>query len=46
MLDLSDARQKVSSVDKANVLSDIYGFWREILLMWQKHIQRSYDFNR
>ena len=25
-------RQKVSSVDKANVLSDIYGFWREILL--------------
>ena len=24
--------QKVSSVDKANVLSDIYGFWREVLL--------------
>jgi len=28
--DLADGRKKhVSSVDKANVLSDIYGFWRE-----------------
>jgi 3-isopropylmalate dehydrogenase len=25
-------RKQVSSVDKANVLSDIYGFWREIFL--------------
>lgn len=33
--------QKVSSVDKANVLSDIYGFWREVLLDVAKDIQRS-----
>jgi 3-isopropylmalate dehydrogenase len=25
-------RRQVSSVDKANVLSDIYGFWREVFL--------------
>jgi len=39
-------RQKVSSVDKANVLSDIYGFWREILLDVAKgYPEVKYDFN-
>jgi isocitrate/isopropylmalate dehydrogenase len=39
-------RKKVSSVDKANVLSDIYGFWREIFLDVAKdYIQVKHDFN-
>ena len=39
-------RQKVSSVDKANVLSDIYGFWREVLLDVAKgYPEVKYDFN-
>ncbi len=42
----SKRRRMVSSVDKANVLSDIYGFWREVFL----HVARDYpevkhDFN-
>lgn len=38
--------QKVSSVDKANVLSDIYGFWREVLLDVAKgYPEVKYDFN-
>ena len=39
-------RQKVSSVDKANVLSDIYGFWREVLLdVAGAYPEVKYDFN-
>ena len=38
--------QKISSVDKANVLSDIYGFWREVLLDVAKgYPEVKYDFN-
>jgi 3-isopropylmalate dehydrogenase len=39
-------RHSVSSVDKANVLSDIYGFWREVFLDVAKNYpQVKYDFN-
>jgi len=39
-------RKKVSSVDKANVLSDIYGFWREVFLDVAKGFPKvNYDFN-
>jgi len=39
-------RKQVSSVDKANVLSDIYGFWRENFLeIAQKYPQVKHDFN-
>jgi isocitrate/isopropylmalate dehydrogenase len=39
-------RKKVSSVDKANVLSDIYGFWREVFLDVAKGFpQVNHDFN-
>ncbi|MDD4487367.1 MAG: 3-isopropylmalate dehydrogenase [Methanothrix soehngenii] len=38
--------QKVSSVDKANVLSDIYGLWREVVLDVAKgYPEVKYDFN-
>ncbi len=38
--------QKVSSVDKANVLSDIYGLWREVFLDVAKgYPEVKYDFN-
>ncbi len=45
--DLAMKRNKqVSSVDKANVLSDIYGFWREIFLDVAKdYPQVKHDFN-
>ncbi len=39
-------RKQVSSVDKANVLSDIYGFWRENFLEVAKsYPQVKHDFN-
>jgi 3-isopropylmalate dehydrogenase len=39
-------RKQVSSVDKANVLSDIYGFWREIFLeVAGKYPQVKHNFN-
>jgi len=39
-------RNKVSSVDKANVLSDIYGFWREVFLeVAGNYPQVEHDFN-
>ena len=39
-------RSQVSSVDKANVLSDIYGFWREVFLEVAKdYPQVKHDFN-
>jgi len=38
--------KQVSSVDKANVLSDIYGFWREIFLeVAGNYPQVKHDFN-
>jgi tartrate dehydrogenase/decarboxylase/D-malate dehydrogenase len=38
--------QKVSSVDKANVLSEIYGFWREVFLdVAAGYPQVKHDFN-
>jgi len=45
--DLSEKRKKhVSSVDKANVLSDIYGFWRkEFEAVSAKHPGVTTDFN-
>ncbi len=45
--DLSEKRGKhVSSVDKANVLSDIYGFWRkEFEVISAKHPGVTTDFN-
>lgn len=45
--DLAENRKKhVSSVDKANVLSDIYGFWREELnAVAEKHPGVISDFN-
>ncbi len=45
--DLSEKRKKhVSSVDKANVLSDIYGFWREEFnAVAEKHPGVTTDFN-
>ena len=45
--DLSVKRgRKVSSVDKANVLSDIYGFWREVFLdVAAGYPQVKHDFN-
>jgi 3-isopropylmalate dehydrogenase len=45
--DLSEKRGKhVSSVDKANVLSDIYGFWRkEFEAISSKHPGVTTDFN-
>lgn len=45
--DLSENRKKhVSSVDKANVLSDIYGFWREEFnAISAKHPDITTDFN-
>ncbi len=45
--DLSENRNKhVSSVDKANVLSDIYGFWREEFNdVAEKHPGITTDFN-
>ncbi|HPT37457.1 MAG TPA: 3-isopropylmalate dehydrogenase [Methanothrix sp.] len=42
----SRRRQQVSSVDKANVLSDIYGFWREVFLeVAADYPQVKHDFN-
>ncbi len=42
----SKRHQKVSSVDKANVLSDIYGFWREVFLDVAKgYPEVKHDFN-
>jgi 3-isopropylmalate dehydrogenase len=42
----SRRRQQVSSVDKANVLSDIYGFWREVFLeVASDYPQVRHDFN-
>lgn len=39
-------KKKVSSVDKANVLSDIYGFWREVFLnVAQEYPAVTHDFN-
>lgn len=39
-------RKQVSSVDKANVLSDIYGFWRENFLeVAQEYPSVKHDFN-
>jgi 3-isopropylmalate dehydrogenase len=39
-------RHQVSSVDKANVLSDIYGFWREVFLdVAAGYPQVKHDFN-
>ncbi len=45
--DLAKNRKKhVSSVDKANVLSDIYGFWREEFnAISEKHPDVTTDFN-
>lgn len=45
--DLAEKRKKhVSSVDKANVLSDIYGFWRkEFEAVAAKHSGVTTDFN-
>jgi 3-isopropylmalate dehydrogenase len=45
--DLAQKRHhKVSSVDKANVLSDIYGFWREVFLEVAKgYPEVKHDFN-
>ncbi|MEL4306320.1 isocitrate/isopropylmalate dehydrogenase family protein [Methanococcoides sp. LMO-2] len=45
--DLAEKRNKhVSSVDKANVLSDIYGFWREEFnAIAEKHPDVKTDFN-
>ena len=45
--DLAEKREKhVSSVDKANVLSDIYGFWREeFSAVSAKHPGVTTDFN-
>lgn len=45
--DLAENRKKhVSSVDKANVLSDIYGFWREEFnAISEKHPDVTTDFN-
>jgi 3-isopropylmalate dehydrogenase len=45
--ELADSRKKhVSSVDKANVLSDIYGFWREEFnAVSAKHPGFTTDFN-
>ncbi|AKB86182.1 isocitrate/isopropylmalate dehydrogenase family protein [Methanococcoides methylutens] len=45
--DLAEKRNKhVSSVDKANVLSDIYGFWREEFnAISEKHPDVKTDFN-
>jgi 3-isopropylmalate dehydrogenase len=45
--DLSENRKKhVSSVDKANVLSDIYGFWREeFTSVSSRHPGVTTDFN-
>lgn len=45
--DLAENRKKhVSSVDKANVLSDIYGFWREEFnAISAKHPDITTDFN-
>lgn len=45
--DLAEKRKKhVSSVDKANVLSDIYGFWREEFnAVSAKHPDVTTDFN-
>ncbi len=45
--DLAENRKKhVSSVDKANVLSDIYGFWREEFnAVAGKHLNVTTDFN-
>jgi 3-isopropylmalate dehydrogenase len=45
--DLAENRKKhVSSVDKANVLSDIYGFWREEFnAVSEKHPAVTTDFN-
>ena len=45
--DLAENRKKhVSSVDKANVLSDIYGFWREEFnAVAEKHPGFTTDFN-
>lgn len=41
-----DSRQHLSSVDKANVLSDIYGFWREEFTSIAKdYPQVKTDFN-
>jgi len=38
--------RKISSVDKANVLSDIYGFWREVFLdVAAGYPQVKHDFN-
>jgi len=39
-------KRQVASVDKANVLSDIYGFWREVFLdVAQGYPQVRHDFN-
>jgi tartrate dehydrogenase/decarboxylase/D-malate dehydrogenase len=39
-------RRKLTSVDKANVLSDIYGLWREVFLECaKKHPDVSTEFN-
>jgi 3-isopropylmalate dehydrogenase len=39
-------RRQLSSVDKANVLSDIYGFWREVFLdVAADYPQVKHDFN-
>ena len=45
--DLAMKREKkVSSVDKANVLSDIYGFWREVFLgVSNEYPEVTHDFN-
>jgi isocitrate/isopropylmalate dehydrogenase len=45
--DLAMKREKkVSSVDKANVLSDIYGFWREVFLnVAQEYPDVMHNFN-
>jgi isocitrate/isopropylmalate dehydrogenase len=45
--DLAMRRKKqVSSVDKANVLSDIYGFWREVFLdVSRAYPEVKHDFN-
>ena len=39
-------RKQLASVDKANVLSDIYGFWREVFLdVARSYPEVKYDFN-
>jgi len=39
-------RKQLASVDKANVLSDIYGFWREVFLdVAKSYPEVKYDFN-